>query len=354
MARFIKNRSKAKGQAPGSLIFIGDQKMEKPIIQLIQYDSKDLVEKEIETIEEAYKTIKPGKVTWINIYGIHDTVLIEKLGKLFDFPPLLLEDILNTDIRPTYEDGEHYDAFILKMLHQIPNETEISAEQVTLILGENYVLTIQERRGDVFTPVRERIRNSKGRVRLNNSDYLIYTLLDTIADNYTLLIEEIGLKVEDIDDRIFQNQDDQIIEDIYTYKTELNFLRKAIRPVKDLMIHLLKSENTYFQVDNIKYLQDLNDLIIQSADAIELYYSLISDQLNIYNTRVSNRMNEVMKVLTIFASIFIPLTFLAGIYGMNFKYIPELDFKYSYLIFWIVVLLIGGGLIIYFRRKKWL
>lgn len=354
MARFIKNRSKASGQAPGSLILIGKQKVETASIHVMQYNNEEFIEKDVDTLQEAFQYITPDKVTWINIYGIHDMELIKLAGKLFEIPPLLMENLLNTDARPKYEDGENHDAFILKMLHSNEDSSQLLAEQITVLLGENYVLSFQERKGDVFAPVRERIRNRKGKIRSKLNDYLTYSLMDTIVDNYTIIIEDIGSRVEQLEDKIFLKKEPGIAEEIYTYKTELNFLRKSIRPVKDLMAHLLKSENSLFQESNLKFLHNLNDLVVHSTDTIELYNNMLSDQLNIYNTNVSNRMNEVMKVLTIFASIFIPLTFLAGIYGMNFEYLPELKYKLAYPIFWLIVLAVGSGLLVYFKRNKWL
>ena len=211
-------------------------------------------------------------------------------------------------------------------------ERRISAEQLTLILGKGFVVTLQEQTGDVFNPVRERIRTRKHTSRLVDADYLAYALLDTVVDNYILITESLGREIEALEARLFGNEDRSLVEEIYRFKTELSFLRKSVRPVKDMMGHLLKSENSLFQEKHQHFLRDLNDLVIQATDAIELYSSMISDHLSIYSTNVSNRINEVMKVLTIFASIFIPLTFIAGIYGMNFEFIPELKFKYSYFI----------------------
>jgi magnesium transporter len=354
MARFIKDRTASKGQVPGSLILIGKQKMENPVIQLMEYDQDNLVETRLETIEEAVKCKDSDPVSWINIYGIHDLQLMQRLAEIFEVHPLFMEDILNTDQRPKYEDGDHYDAFILKMLKYDESSKRISSEQFTLILGKKIVITLQEQTGDVFNPVRERIRNTKRRSRLKDVDYLAYALLDTIVDNYILLTETFGRQIEGLEENIFNLQDKTIVSEIFTLKTELSYLRKSVRPVRDVMTQVLKSDNSLFQEKYLQYIHDLNDLVVQATDAIELYSGMISDHLNIYSTNINNRTNEVMKVLTIFASIFIPLTFLAGIYGMNFEFIPELSFKYSYLIFWIVVLVIGAGLLIYFRRKKWL
>jgi magnesium transporter len=354
MARFIKDRIASKGQVPGSLILIGNQKMEHPVIKLMEYDAENLLEKELKSIEEAASCKDSEKVSWINIFGIHDLDLMKRLGEIFELHSMFLEDVLNTDQRPKYEEGDSYDAFILKMLKYDQETKRISSEQLTLILGKNYVLTLQEQTGDVFNPVRERIRIRKPSSRLMEPDYLAYAILDTLVDNYILIIESIGREIESLEERLFSDPDRSLVEEIYTFKTELSFLRKSVRPVKDLMGHLMKSENSLFQEKHQHFLRDLNDLVIQATDAIELYSGMISDHLNIYSTNVNNRINEVMKVLTIFASIFIPLTFIAGIYGMNFEYLPELTFKYSYFIFWGVVLCIGIGLLIYFKRKKWL
>lgn len=354
MARFFKSRLAAKGQAPGSLILIGNQKMDRPEINLMEYDAEQLVEKRLESIEEAELCLQNDQVSWINIFGIHDLEMIQRIGELFDLPALVLEDILNTDQRPKYDEGEDFNVFILKMLKYDEEAKQITGEQFTLVLGRNYVLTLQEQHGDVFNSVRERIRNVKRKTRLNNPDYLAYALLDTIVDNYVVIVESMGREIEELEKSIFGNPDKSIVEQIYTLKTELSYLRKSVRPVKEMMLQFLKSDNSLFQKKNMQYLRDMDDLLIHATEAIELYNGMISDHLNIYSTIVNNRINEVMKVLTIFASIFIPLTFLAGIYGMNFEYLPELSFKYSYFIFWGVVISIGTGLLLYFRRKKWL
>lgn len=353
MARFIKDRTKSKGQVPGSLIHIGKQKMEHTEMTSIEYDADDLIERDNVSIDSVAESIGKSNVTWINLYGIHDLKLMEKIRETFGLSSLLMEEVMNTDLRPKYEDGDTFDGFIFKMFHYDEQEKIIKAEQISLILGKNYVLTLQEQPGDVFNPVRERIRKSKGRIRQRGSDYLAYAIMDTVVDNYIYLIEVLGREVESFETELFNHANKTIVQDIYKLKTEISFMRKSVRPVRDMMQHLMKSENSLFEEVNQSYLKNLSELVVQASDSIELYNNMVSDQLNIYNTNVSNRGNEVMQVLTIFASIFIPLTFIAGIYGMNFEVIPELKFKYGYLAFWIVSLLVVTGLVIFFRRKKW-
>ncbi|MDT8402035.1 MAG: magnesium/cobalt transporter CorA [Bacteroidales bacterium] len=354
MARFIKDRSPAAGQAPGSLILIGRQKMEKPQITLMDYSPDHINESELESIKECEPFLKTDSVSWINIYGIHEMEMIQDIGKIFGIDNLLLEDILNTDQMPKYVAGEIYDAFILKMLDYDPSSNKISAEQITLILGKNFVLSLQERKGDVFNPVRERIRNHTGRVRLNNNDYLAYALMDIISDNYLSITETLGRQIEDLEAQIFSDGNNDLAEDIYRYKIELSYLRKNIRPVKEGIMNLLRNENSFFSPDTLNHMTDIKESIIHATESIELYSNLASDQLNTHNSLVNNKMNQVMKVLTIFASIFIPLTFIAGVYGMNFRYIPELELKSGYFFFWLLTIIIGISLILFFKKKKWL
>ncbi len=354
MARFLKDRSEVKGLTPGSLVLVGQQKMDKPIIRMMNFDSDNLLEKELGSFEEGLSYVNDKSVTWINIFGIHDMDLINTVGENMNLPSLLLENILNTDLRPKFEKGDTYNAFILKMLDFNKEAELINAEQITILLSNNLVVTLQERVGDVFESLRERIRLIKAKVRLNKSDYLTYALMDIIVDNYTILIGNIGYQIENLEDRIFNSRDDDTVEDLYKFKVELNYIRKAVRPMKDLMAMFIKHEDSLFHEENRKYLADINEMLTHATEAVEIYNNMLSDQLNIYNSNISNRMNEVMKVLTIFASIFIPLSFLAGIYGMNFEYMPELSVKWAYPVFWLVILTVIISLVIYFRKKKWL
>ena len=354
MARFLKNRLKAHGKAPGSLIFIGKQKMEKSRIRVIQYNDDNITEKELDKIDDVNKHIKDGYVTWLNIDGLHDTALMEKLGDMFNLSSLTLEDILNTDQRPKYTEDENNIVVILKAFMYDKDKSILGSEQISFILGKNYLVTVQERVGDYFEPVRERLRNNKGRIRTVGSDYLCYALIDTIIDSYIMNIETLGDIIEAQETAIFKDTGKKIIEDIYRHKTEISFMRKSIRPVKEIMMYLIKSESKLIHQQTRAFINDLDDLFDQAVEAVEIYYTMVSDQLNVYHTNLSNRVNDVMKVLTVFASVFIPLTFIAGVYGTNFDYLPELHFRYSYFIMWGVMVTVAVVMLIYFSRKKWL
>jgi magnesium transporter len=354
MARFLKNRRKSHGEAPGSLIFIGKQKMEKSRIRVIQYNKENLVEKEPDKIEDAASFIKKSYITWINIDGLHEVNLMEKLEKIFKLSSLALEDILNTDQRPKFLEDENNIIIILKALTYDKDSSILHSEQISFILGEDYLITLQERVGDYFEPVRERIRKNIGKIRTSGPDYLCYSLFDTLVDSYIMNIEIVGDIIEAKEEVILKKPDKKIIEDIYRHKTEISYMRKSVRPVKEIMTHLMKSDSKYIHRKTHAFINDLDDLVTQAMEAVEIYYTMVSDQLTVYHTNISNRVNDVMKVLTIFASIFIPLTFIAGIYGTNFDYLPELHFKWAYFAMLGVMLCTAGVMLMYFRRKKWL
>ena len=354
MARFLKNREANKGLAPGSLVFIGNQKMENIRIRVIDFDDAKLEEQELKDIQQSAKYKETNTVTWINLDGLHDIDTINKLGKAFELHPLLLEDILNTGQRPKMEEFDNCLFIILKMLRYDDEKQIIIGEQLSMVAGHTFLITFQERVGDVFEPVRDRIRKQKGRIRAAGIDYLAYALIDTVVDNYIYLISRLGEKIEDIEVGILEDTSTKTLGQINNYKRELSYIRKSIRPTRDFISRLNRLESEFIQEETKPFLNDLLDLISQASEAIDLYTEMLSDQLNIYNSNVSNKMNDVMKVLTIFAAIFIPLTFIAGIYGTNFEYLPELHFKYSYFIFWGILITITTGMLIFFKRKGWL
>lgn len=351
MARFLKDKQAALGKAPGSAVFIGTQKTEAITMHSFEYDADSITESDPETVEEL--TTAEDKVTWININGLHDARFIRKAGEKLGVHPLVIEDILDTGQRPKIELYDDYLFLVLKMMY-VNDEKRIVNEQLSLVLGKGFVLTFQERPGDLFDPVRKRIREKKGRIRQMKSDYLAYALIDSVLDSCFTIIESMGEKIEDIEDEIFDHFDKSILSTINGYKREMNYLRKTIRPVRDSLLKLNALETPLIESSTAPYLNDLLDLSTQTRDIIDTYRVMLSDHLEIYNSEVNNRLNEIMKILTIFSAVFIPLTFIAGIYGTNFEYLPELKYRYSYFIFWGVLIFVALGMVLFFKKKKWL
>ena len=352
MARFLKSITKSKGAAPGSLIFMGNQTMEIPRIRVFKFNLDTTSEQEYQTIEDALKNIDPSQMNWLNIDGLHDTSIIKKIGTQFDISALILDNVLNTGQRSKFFDDKNTLAIITKAVYSDDDTNSIFVEQISFIICGYVLISFQERPGDHFEPVRERIRNNIGHIRKSSSDYLLYTLLDSLVDNYLITIEQIGSKIEELDNRL-DDPDKELSNELFHYKTEITYFRKAIRPLKEVMTRLIRSDSEFIKKETHVYFQELNDLVEHANDAIEIYFGMIGDQLNLYHTNLSNRANDVMKVLTIFASIFIPLTFLAGVYGTNFEFLPELHFKYSYFVMWGVMVLVAGGMLRYFKKNKW-
>ena len=354
MPKLLKRTSKKAGLPPGTLIYIGDKKTEKVRIRIIDYDEVQFQEKEAKTVEECFPFKEKPTVTWISIDGLHQVDIIEKLGNQFGLHPLLLEDILNTEQRPKLEDFGDYIFVVLKMLYYDGNENSIRAEQVSLVIGSNFVISFQEREGDVFDSVRDRIRKGKGRIRKAGADYLTYALLDTIVDNYFIILEEFGDKIEDTETGLATNPTPEILQNIRKTKKELLFLRKSVWPLREVVSRLEKAESSLIHESTVVYLRDVYDHTIQVIDTVESFRDMVSGMLDVYLSSISNKMNEVMKVLTIFAAIFIPLTFIAGIYGMNFEFMPELRWQWAYPAVLVAMATIATVLLVYFKRKKWL
>jgi len=354
MPKLVKRRSKKAGLPPGTLVHIGEKKAEAPKINIMDYDEAHFQEQEIKTIEECFLFKDKPTVTWINVDGLHQVEILEKLGGCYGLHPLVLEDILNTDQRPKMEDYGEYLYIVLRMLNYNDKSSEIESEQISLILGPNFVISFQEREGDTFNPIRERIRNGKGRIRKMEADYLAYTLLDSIVDNYFIILEKLGEKIEFLEDKLVTHPTSEILQVIHHLKREMIFLRKAVWPLREVISGLERGESSLIKESTKVYLRDVYDHTIQTIDTIETYRDMVSGMLDIYLSSVSNRLNAVMKVLTIIATIFMPLTFIAGIYGMNFKYMPELEWRWGYPIIWLIMVGIGVFMLAYFRKKKWL
>jgi magnesium transporter len=354
MPKLTKKRSKKAGLPPGTLVHIGEKKAEIPKITIMDYSETLFKEKEVKTIEECFLFKDTPTITWINIDGLHQVEILEKLGECYGFHPLVLEDILNTDQRPKIEDYGEYLYIVLKMLDQSNQSKEILTEQISLILGPSFVISFQEREGDVFDPIRERIRSGKGRIRKMGADYLAYALLDAIVDDYFIVMEKLGERIEFLEEELVKRPLPETLQTIHHLKREMIFFRKAVWPLREVIGSLERGELPLVKETTRIYLRDVYDHTIQVIDTIETFRDMVSGMLDIYLSSVSNRLNSVMKVLTIIATIFMPLTFLAGIYGMNFKHMPELEWKWGYPAVWIAVILISVSMLTYFKKKGWL
>jgi len=342
------------GLPPGTPVFVGEKKVERVRISYIDYDEAKVEEKEVEDIVQCFPFKDTPTVTWINIDGLHQVDIIEKLGKHFSLHPLILEDIVSTEQRPKMEDFEHYIFVITKMLFYDEKEGETKIEQVSLILGENFVISFQEREGDIFEPIRERIRKGKGRIRKMGADYLAYALLDAVVDNYFLILEKLGERLEDLEDRVVSNPQPETSQEIHKLKREMIFLRKSVWPLREVINSLERGESPLIKKACRIFLRDVYDHTIQVIDTVETFRDMVSGMHDTYLSSISNRMNEVMKVLTIIATIFIPLTFIAGIYGMNFEFMPELKWHGAYFAIWGIIVIVAVIMMIFFKRKRWL
>ncbi len=354
MKRSLRKKSKKPGLPPGTLIHVGKKRTIEPRITVIDYDDSDLQEKEIRKIDECYPFKDKPTVTWINVDGIHDVEIVDKLGRNYGVHPLLLEDILNTEQRPKIEDFEEYLFVVLKMLSFDEQQGVVEIEQVSLVIGPNYVLSFQEREGDVFNPVRDRIRRAKGRIRKMGADYLAYALIDAVVDGYFVILERIGDRIEGLEETLITQPDMHTLHAIHALKREMIFLRRSVWPLREVISGMSRKESKIIQESTEIFLRDVYDHTVQVIDTVETYRDMISGMLDTYLSSISNRMNEVMKVLTIFAAIFIPLTFVAGIYGMNFSYMPELGWKWGYFTVLAVMVAMVVTMLIYFKNKKWL
>jgi magnesium transporter len=354
MARFLKRESTKIGTAPGSLIFVGHKKTDKVSVHALQYGINRCESYEDYDLHKLPELLRDDSLTWIDIIGLHDTEVIRTIGEQFDLHPLLLEDILNTDQRPKYEEFDGQLSFILKMLSADRIEGVVQTEQISIVAGENFVLCFQEAEGDVFESIRHRIIHQTTKIRERGTDYLSFAILDAIVDNYIVSIEYFGNEIENLETELLVDIDKEHLQKINSYKKELNSLRRTVRPVLEIAFQYEKSESKLLQRKTIPFIKDLQDHTIQATEAIELYKELLNDILTIYHNTMNQRLNDTIRVLTVFSVIFIPLSFLSGVYGTNFQYFPELEYKYAYPIFWAVLISIACLMLFYFYRKKWL
>lgn len=342
------------GLAPGTLVHVGEKKAEKTVIKAWLYNSEKLIEKELQTVDECQELKgQPGMNLWINVDGLDQIGIIEKLGGYFGVHPLTLEDVLNTGQRPKMEDYDSYIYAVLKMMLLDEEREEILIDQVSIIFGTNYILSFQEREGDAFNPIRDRLKNSASRLRKNGVDLLAYSLIDAVVDNYFLILEHFGEEIEDLEEQLIVDPIPETLKAIQKYKRDMITLRRSVWPLRELINSLQRTESQLIKESTQIYLRDVYDHTIQVIDSIEAFRDILSSMVDVYLSSLSHRMNDIMKVLTIIATIFIPLTFIAGVYGMNFEYMPELKWRWGYPAVMFAMTILGISMFLYFKKRRW-
>jgi len=351
----MSKKRKKTGLPPGSVIFTGDKKVEKTLVHHLHYDSENLEQRILENHNQAvFHQSTEDKVDWYDMRGIHDTNFIQSLGATFDMHSLVLEDVADVNQRPKFEEYEKGDFISIRALKFDKNSTKIFTEHVTIYFNKGFIVTFQETESDLFSIVRQRIESGKGKIRYRGADYLAYAIVDILVDNYFLVLEEIEEIMEVLEDKVISNQDKNIKGEIHALKKELLVLRKSIAPLREAIGRFSKTDSSFVEERNIIFIRDLYDHTIQIMDMVDTHRDMLNGLQDLFLTEVSFRMNKVMQLLTLVSTIFIPLTFLAGIYGMNFKYMPELESRYAYFVLLGVMAVIFVGLLIYFRKKKWI
>ncbi len=354
MKRRILKKKMTLGTAPGTLVELQTGELPAVGITRFIYNEDHLEEKELVSTEEAAPQAERSSKTWINVDGVHNVEILHRIGELYNIHPLILEDIQNTGQRPKLDRLDDFLFVCLKMLRYDSENHDVNSEQVSILCGANFVITFQERRGDVFDPVRQRLSENKGRIRRSGTDYLAYSLIDSIVDNYFVILENIEEQIEPLEDRIISAVAPDTPKNLQDLKRKMLLIRRAVGPLREVITGLDKDETRLIHMSTRPYLRDLYEHTIQVIDTVETFRDLVSGLHDIYLSTVSNNMNSVMKVLTIIATIFIPLTFIAGIYGMNFQHMPELAWRWGYPLVVGIMLIVAIGLLIYFKRKKWL
>lgn len=349
------SRSMVKvGAAPGTLVHTGKQKIEQVRLAVLTYNSDGVQERPAASIKEALAGCEGSDFAWLSVVGLHDTALIADLGSAFAIHPLTQEDILSTAQRPKWEDYGDYLYIVLRSLVHSPSKGCTESEQISMILTSRVLISFQESDPDLFDPIRERLHKGQGRLRKSGCDYLAYSLIDTIVDNYFVILERVGLEIDVIEEATLERPDPKALHRLHELKREVISLRKQLWPLREVIAGLSREGSTLISPTTTLFLRDVGDHTVQIIDTVESYRDLLSGLLDLYLTMVSNKMNEIMKVLTIMSTLFIPLTFLAGVYGMNFKYMPELAWKYGYGLLWLLMIAVAVAMIIFIKRKKWI
>ena len=354
MRRMLSKRTRKTGLAPGTPIHIGERRAESTKITVFEYDESEVQERQLSSAEECRECRDSNRVVWINIDGVHDISVVETVGRIFGTHPLVQEDIVSTNQRPKVEEYDSYLFAIVKMLYEEQDTGVLQAEQVSIIVTPRIVISFQEREGDVFNPVRERLRTGKGIVRQRGSDYLAYCLIDAIVDHYFQIMENLEERILSLDQEVVDDARPEVLQRIHGLKNDLVFLRRSLWPLREMLARLYRDPLPPIKQDTRPFLRDVHDHTIRVIEILESFQEILSGLMDIYMSSISNRMNNIMKVLTIIATIFIPLTFIAGVYGMNFQHMPELAWRWSYPAVLGVMVLVLVGMLIFFKHKKWL
>lgn len=353
MSRYTRKKKEEIGLSPYALIFRGQKKAEHITITAMDFDQEEVREFGIERTEKISALLGKTNLSWLNIDGLHDEKRIEEIGALVGVPFHILSDILNPSLRPKVQEFDNGVFITLKMLQFKDESRTISVENLSLILTQGCLLSFQEQKGDVFNPIRERIRKHKNKIRTSGVDYLAFALLDVVVDNYIYIIGLMGEKIENLEDRMTDEPRKELLDEINDYKKELNFLRKNIKPAREMILSLVKLESELLHDENRFHFKELQDNITEAGELSDSYREILYDQLNIYHTVMSTRLNDIMRTLTIFSVMFIPLTFIVGVYGTNFDYVPELHWHNGYFIMWVVMVVVAIVMFLLFRKKKW-
>jgi magnesium transporter len=356
MSKRYKIESNNLGTSPGTLTYVGKKVDFATKIFLTQYNHEIYHTSPIPTLNDCKLDLKSDKIYWLNIDGIHEPQVIEAVGKIFKLHPLVMEDILNTQQKPKFEYYDDNQLFMtIKMLEYNPYTHEVEVEHLSFILGEKFVVSFQEERtSDIFEPILKRIKASAGKTRKNGADYLLYSLMDLVVDNYFLVLEKLSDNIERLEEDIINNPKPQSLTELYNMKRELTLIRKSIFPLREMIANLLREEAPMITSNTSLYLRDVHDHVTQVLENIDSYRELVASLMDLYLSQVSNKMNNVMKVLTVISVIFMPLTFVAGIYGMNFDNIPELHWRYGYYYVWGFMIVLVAVMLVWFRKKRWL
>jgi magnesium transporter len=352
MRRPLKTRSHKAGLPPGTVVHIGEQKSETTRVRVMHYDAAKLTERELDRVEEGASLKAASGVTWVHVTGVHDVELLGRLGKSFGLHPLVVEDISNTDQRPKVEEYEGYAYLVIKLIHEAP-ANGIVVEQVSVVLGPDFVLSFEEAEPTVFDAVRQRLRDSRGSIRAQGADYLAYSLLDSVVDNYFGVLERFGERVELLQEELVGKTSERAQHTLHQLRREMVRLRKCVWPLREVIGSLERGGSPLFRRETWVYLRDVYDHVIHMIDTLETQHEILTYTMDLNLLNATNRLNEIIKVLTVFATLSIPPMLIASIYGMNFKFMPELKWPWGYPFALVLMFGLAGAMLVYFRRKKW-